>query len=511
MPLSSSKKLLSVVVEDESGIIPDGTGGFVADALSDPANARSLVIEPSISVELEVEESNAVNDSLTPLRSTIGRKTVTQTFGIEVKGTKLGTFAAGVPDWFKFLNACFFKQVSGDLLAITGNFSTGTVGTTDAPFRHGELILGASSGATARVIHDTHDGATQFILRDTTGTFTSSEVVTGQSTGAVCTVGATTAERHYSLFPVSSILKTVAVDAIVGDDIPKGSLLKGQTSGAGAIVTKAALIGATSITYTPAGGTFDGAEALDLIGPSTPKAAAATTTDDPVFTQGQTVATRMYEDGRTTTAVGMQGDVTIDFEVSKPTKLNFDLRGGFSDTSDRPMIEGIDFDYRVAPAWEDAIVAIGTNEDASTSKVSHEVTACLTTLSIGLGNSVTDRLCASAPGGVAGSSITARAGTISMDPEAQYETEFPWAGNLYAGNVSRFRTAWGKTDGNRFLVSMPGIQANQAGHGDRDGALTIDFAGNLTGGNNWNLNGPDPDISSTGGDNEVVLTYFTAA
>lgn len=499
-----------MVVEDESGTIPAGSGAYVADPLSDPANAKSLVIEPSISVELETEDSNAVNDSLTPLRATIGRKTVTETFGIEVKGTKLGTFAAGAPDWFKPLQACLFKQVSGDLLAITGSFDASTPGETDAPFRHGELILGGTSGATARIIHDTHDGATEFVIHSRTGTFTSGEVVTGQSTGAVCTVGATTTDRHYSLFPASNIRKTVAVSALA-QEIPKGSLLKGQTSGAGAIVTATAAASATSITYTPAGGTFDPAEDVDLIGPSTPITGAATTTADPVFLQGQTISTRMYEDGRTTTAVGMQGDVTLDFEVSKPVKLNFDLRGGFNDTSDRPMIEGIDYDYRVAPAWEDATVSIGTNEDATTAKVSHEVTACLTTLSIGLGNSVTDRLCANAPGGVAGSSITTRAGTISMDPEAQYETEFPWAGNLYAGKVSRFRTAWGSTDGNRFMASCPGVQFTQANHGDRDGALTIDSAGNLTGGNNWNLLGPAPDISSTGGDNEVVFTYFTAA
>lgn len=510
MALSAKKKILSVVVEDVSGTTPAGTGLYVADALSDPANARSLVLDPSVSVELETEASNAVNETFTPLRADIGRKTVNKTFGIQLKGTKLGTYAAGVPDAFKMLKACMLTQVSGDLLAITGSFDATTPGTTDAPFRHGEMIEGATSGATARICHDTHNGSTQFIIYDRVGTFTVAETVEGLSSGAKCVVGATTTNRHYTLFPVSGVVKSVAVSALAAD-ITRGSLLRGQTTKASGIVDELALTGATVIKFKPAGGTFGSSEALDLLGPGTPATGVATTTAAPIFIQGQTVSTRLYEDGRTTTAVGMQGDLSIDFEVSKPVTLNFDLRGGFADSDDRPDIEGIDYDYRVAPAWEDAVCAIATNEDDTTDAIADEVSVCLTSMSISLGNALSDRLCASAPGGVAGTNITERAGTITMDPEATYEAEFPWAGNLYAGKVSRFRTTVGTADGNRFLFSMPGIQATSAGNTDRDGTLAIDFQGNLTGGNNWNLNGSAVDISSTGGNNEVVMTYFTTA
>ena len=245
MALSAKKKILSVVVEDESGITPAGSGAYVADALSDPDNARSLIIDPSISVELETEDSNAVNETFTPLRADIGRKTVNKTFGIQLKGTKLGTYAAGVPDSFKLLKACMFKQVTGDLLAISGAFDSTTPGTTDAPFRHGELIEGLTSGATARIAHDTHNGATQFVIYDRTGTFTPTETVEGLSTGAKCTVGATTTNRHYTLFPASGVLKSVAVSALAGD-IARGSLLRGQTSGASGIVQTTAPDGATA-------------------------------------------------------------------------------------------------------------------------------------------------------------------------------------------------------------------------------------------------------------------------
>lgn len=508
MTLSSNKKTLVVVVEEVSGTTPSG------NPLESAANAKTLVIDPQVTPDLEVEESNAVNDSFTPLRSTIGRKTVQKTFGVEIKGTKLGTFAAGAPDWAKLLQACMFKQVSGDLLALDGAFDATkpASGTGAAPFRHGETILGLTSGETAIVVHDTHDGATEMVIHSASGTFTDGETIQGQSTGSevdLASSSAHSADKHYSWWPVSGVRKSVAVSSLAAD-VDKGTLLRGQTSGASGIVTETASTGATVIYYRPAGGNFDGSEDLDRIGPGSPATGVATTTADPVFVQGHTVSTRIYEDGRTTTGVGMQGNVSIDMEVSKPWTLNFDLRGGYVDSTDRPEITGIDYDYRVPPGWEDALCNIATNEDATYDSVADEVSVCINTMSIDLGNSLTDRLCANAAGGVAGTNITERAGTISFDPEATYESEFPWAGNLFAGNVSRFITTLGSSDGNRFRASMPGIQFTQAPHGDRDGTLIIDAQGSLTGGNNWNLDGPSVGISSTGGDNEFVLTYYTA-
>ena len=502
MSLSSTTKQLAVVIEVESGITPAGS------PLEDPANARSLVIEPSATPDVEKEESNEVTESFTPVRSTLGRKKISFSFGINMKGTKLGTFAAGLPDWFKLLKICMMEVVSGGRIRISGAFSATTPGTTDSPFRHGELITGLTSNATARVVHDVHNGAVDMYVHSLTGTFVAEDIL-GGSSGAKATISLYVADAHYSAFPASRVLKSMAKLG-TGSDIARGTVLKGQTSGAKGIVEVDAVTADLVLKYRPAGGTFVNGEVLDKLGPGSPATGVATVNGDPVFIHGQTASLRLLEDGRSLTGVGMQGNATFELNVSKPIRINFELEGGFSDNEDRPTIQGIDYDYRVAPAWEDAECALAKNEDAVEDAIADELSICVSQASITLGNTLGDRLCANATGGVAGTNVTGRAGSISMNPEATFEAEYGWLTNLFAGSVSRFRTGIGSDLGNSFVMSMPGIQTTAAPNEDNDGTLAIGFQGDLTGGFIWNLNGASPDLSSTGGDNEFVLTYLLA-
>lgn len=504
MPLNTDKKQLAAVIEEISGTTPSG------NPLDDPTNAQILVEDLTTDPDVDFEESNSQTDSLTPTRGTVGRVTSVLNFTTALRGTELGTFAAGAPESFKYFQACKMKQVAGEILPITGAFSSSTPGTTDAPFRHGELITGGTSGATARIAHDTHNGESEFVIYDRTGTF-QAETVTGGSSGAQCPVDViSTTTKHYTIFPISKVLKSVSVDALAAE-IVRGSDLRGQTSGARGLLEVTAPIGATELIYSPTSDNFDSAEDLDVLGPFTPVTGAATTNAAPVFLQGQTLSTRSYEDGRTVTSVGMQGSFSVSAEAAKEWKATFNLRGGEYDTLDRPDLVGVATEYRVAPGWKDAVCRIAKNEDATTDAVDDETEICLNSLTFDIQNQLADRICASAPNGIKGTDIRSRAGTLTLDPEATREGEVAWAGNLRAGNLMRFSTAWGSADGNRFKASWPGLQSTQAPHGDRDGIMTIDWQANATGGNNWNLNGASVDINSTGGDNEFVLTYYTTA
>ena len=509
MPLNFNSKQLSLVVEDVSGTTPAGRVEF-PDALSDPLNAVLEVEDASMEPDIEFEEDNSNTASITPGLQTPGRKRVNLNYTTKLRGTRGGTFAEGAPASMLALKSCMFTVKAGGYFTLSGAFVSATEGETNAPFRHGELVRG-NTGQFARVVHDTHDGATRLYFVDKTAAFPDGAVLVGLSSGAACIMGTTVDDAHYSAWPISKPQKSITVTALTAGqaaELTVGAIIKGQVTKATGTIVVAAENGDTELIFEPAGGQFNDSEDLDKVGPGTAFASVATATADPVFIQGQTVSARLNEDGLETSGVGFSGDVTLSAEVSKPWTLEFNLTGGFSTTGDLPLITGIDFENTIPPTWEDAETSWGSNFDATTDGIDDEVTICVSEMTASMGNTASERLCANAPGGVAGSRVTSREGTFTINPEATPEAEYPWYEHLFSGKPNRFRTGVGSDEGNAFVASFCGVQTTSIPKSDSDGVMGLDVQANLTGGSNWNLNGADVGIDSKGGDNEMVLTYL---
>ena len=99
-----------------------------------------------------------------------------------------------------------------------------------------------------------------------------------------------------------------------------------------------------------------------------------------------------------------------------------------------------------------------------------------------------------------------------MDPEDSLEADLGWLTAIQNGAIYRLSTTVGADDGNRFTLQIPGIQVTSGGEGDRDGTATQDLSLRVTGGNLFDLNDPRSAsvVSSIGGNNELILLYYTA-
>ena len=124
------------------------TPGTAASGTYSAANAKFLVIDPTIEYDVPLFDREIVRGSLTNLEGLTGIKTARLRFALEMSGHASGT--PDVPPWDLLLRACGFSSKS---------MSKATIGAiSGGPFRHGETITGGTSSATAVVVHDTYDG-----------------------------------------------------------------------------------------------------------------------------------------------------------------------------------------------------------------------------------------------------------------------------------------------------------------------------------------------------------------
>ena len=498
MPLLSKRRQVSVVKEV--------TGGTAPATFPTAAQSGLVLIDATAAIDVENIERNVMRESLTPVKGTVGQQAATFTVTTEIAGANGGTFSDGPPLWGTMLQACGFAQSAVERLQI------GPV--TSGPFQHGELVEQATSTATGIVVMDTHDGAVEILLRNVTGTFALTDVITGSSSGATApAVAGGSANEGYAWYPVSNVVKNLRVDVGTGG-LAAGSLIEGNTSGARAVFVEDVAAGISVTQISPVrGGVFTALEPCTILfdaGSSSASCSIAATTSE-TFSKWPSVSLNFNEDGQNIQGVGARGNVAFNFEVNRPATATFTMRGVLNSTTDAAQLTGITADAPSSPPiWQGSAAGWVENETSGKSGTTNEYLPCLTSLQIDAGVTLADRKCASAAKGLVEILGTGRAGTGSIDPEVTLEADIPWLTYAKAGTTARLRVPLGSVDGNQFTFFMPGVQMDSPSYGDRDGIATHDIPFRLTGGFHHNVAGVGTLLDVFGGDNELVIVYHTA-
>ena len=193
MVLLSRKKQLAGVLQDDDSL---------ASGLATASNADTIVLDLESNLDVERIDRNLISDTITANKDLAGQKAVDVTFGVELLGA--GAHSNGAPGWSKYLRACGMEESEIAQLSI-GAISTGSTGTSTT-FRHGETITGGTSGATATVIGDTHNGASTIYYDkgSLSGTFQSAETLTGSDSDAEATTSSGPSDAGWAWAPSAS-------------------------------------------------------------------------------------------------------------------------------------------------------------------------------------------------------------------------------------------------------------------------------------------------------------------
>ena len=499
MPLLTRKKVLTAD-QHRVAALPSGIGNG--------AQATNIPIDASASIDAERIDRNFATSSLSAYKDLVGQKAVDMSFGLELRGSNNGT---AEPDWAKVLESCGFQDEAIDSMNISA-ISAGGAGSTT--FRHLETITGSSTNTTATVVMDTHNGASEIYFFNETGTgFNGIEDITGSDSGATATTSSSPTAEGYAYWPVSQVEKVILFDATgLTDALSAGDLIAGVTSGARGVVTvDVATSTNTIVEYRPIRGTFQTGETMQRINPSADAdigSLNASNTGES-FDAMPPLALRLYTDGKSITGRQCRGNVSFNLEVNRPVRMDYTFRGTLDSLADTPLITGIDYENSDPPLWESSNIGYADNETAADQAESADLSPCLKTLTMDIGNELVDRKCAGAEDGLVEVYISARDGSGSMSVEDTLEADIGWLTRIQDNQCVRLRCSVGAVDGNRFTFSMPGIQFTQASEGDTDGIVTQDMTFRLTGGNLFDLATPT-DLTSIGGDNELVLVYHTS-
>lgn len=503
MPLLTRKKQL-VLKEEYSA-------GFFSGNLETASDAAMLVFDAQLNPEVELLDRDFIRDSISPLKQAPAQKTATLTFTTEMIGTEAGTFAAGQPVWSRILLASGFRSAE-TASATIGTFSAG------GPFRHGEIVTNDTGGYRARVLHDCHDGDNVIYLEIIDASFTNG-AITGGSSGAQATISALDTDIGYTYYPISRTINLLTVTTTA--DLDAGDVVEVQNASAvsigRAIVVESASSGATSVKVEFFRGYASnaGTDTLHKVTAGVPGSSIGTISAN-AYEQNSTVSASLFEDGLKTTMNAARAQVTFSAEVNRPMNIQATFQGRLDTaspstsggTGDRPMLTGIDYNLTTPPLFESSAITIARND--ATLDGNDPIEPCITSITIDTGNNLVQRQCAGASEGLEEFIITGRDGTVSMDPEATLENDFGWLDSLLDSDVVRMDFTIGSTLGNKFRFTMPGLQPTQANSTDRDGVFARDVSLRLTGGDMHNLDGAAVTLPATGGDNEVVITYFTS-
>tara|TARA_R110000782_G_scaffold259110_2_gene349326 strand:+ start:37396 stop:38895 length:1500 start_codon:yes stop_codon:yes gene_type:complete len=497
MPLLTRKKVLTI---DRNRITTLPT------TLDGAASATNIVLEAVAKLDVERIDRQIASTSLSSSKDLAGQKAVEFTFGIEMKGTNAGT---GEPAWSKILDGCGFTGEAISSMVI----GTITAASTSTTFRHGETITGETSGATATVVMDTHDGQL-IIYYDTSslavGTFNGTEVIVGLDSGATATTSTTASAAGHAWWPISSVEKKIIFVSGTGltTALAVGDIIAGTSSGARGIVTRAASTGVSAIVYyNPIRGTFAGSETMERVNnTAVGDIGDLESSTAEQYEQFPTMGMKLFTDGKAITGNNCRGNVVFNLEVNRPVRMDFSFRGALASTADTLFLTGIDYENVDPPLWESSAIGYAQNETAAESLLSDEFEPCLKTLSIDVGNQNSDRKCAGAASGLLEVATAARDGTGSMSVDDTLESDVGWLARLQDNETARLRLTVGSVAGNKFTFSMPGVQFTDHGEGDENGIVTQDMSFRLTGGNLFDLRANNA-LSANGGDNELVIIY----
>tara|TARA_E500000305_G_scaffold108357_1_gene110552 strand:- start:17022 stop:18620 length:1599 start_codon:yes stop_codon:yes gene_type:complete len=526
MTLLSSKKQVVSVLEDVAGTTP-------SNAMITGTNADVLLNAAEPTFDIDYIDREFLRTTITKLKSIPGQKTGGLSLTFEMLGNSDDTFASGPPAWSKFMEMAGFRLAVVQKALIGADQVTGNLGTpwaadgTSGPLRHGEIITD-NAGATARLVGNYHPGERFIWFEAISGAMDVAQEPWSTSETEFDLIGVTafTSQAGWAWIPVSEPLKqvtTTASVATVAGEVYVGDGGTGTAGSGAVIVVGESQTGSTTIIYRPGSTAPVNNEVFTL-------ATAGGTGDSPItlaadaaetFVQWPTGSTRLNEDGVAVDFVGSRANVSFSFEVNRPVVMTVTTRGIWASdetagsdldgAGDTPLLAGSE-EVIDPKLWAGYGIAFGINETVAEQDEVFYDTPCLKTLTLDAGVTLTDVRCAGAANGLQEIVGTSRSGTGSLEANATLETEIPWMTTLRSGEVMRLRVDVGgslATNENSFIFQMPAIQMTGVSSGDEDGILTrsVDFS--LNGGVIDNPGATaDGNISSTTGDNELLLMYI---
>jgi len=169
----------------------------------------------------------------------------------------------------------------------------------------------------------------------------------------------------------------------------------------------------------------------------------------------------VIEEGIRKRLFGSRGDGAVETEgVGQILYLRSEFMGGADKPVDQALLTGV-----TKPAI-DYIALVGATVTAEGSSL------CIGRFALNFGNSVNEKQCATAAGGVKGARIGDREPTIAIDPEATVESDIDFFNNFDADTEFAFYAAFGNSTIGEVVVAAAKAQYQELGDGERDEART---------------------------------------
>jgi hypothetical protein len=454
---------------------------------------RMLPIEPSIEFEVDQTEREYNRKSLTSIGHLNGMRKGRARFGLELTG--------GVNIPCQISNAMRCCSFADDVLQ---RFTIGAV--TGGPFRHGERVNQASSGAYGLVVSDTWNGETvlwvtqQYQLGD--GTFDASGAIVGVSSGASATPSAYVVDGGRGWWPYSFRTSRILFNATgLTSAVSVGQQIRGVTSRAVATIVIAKSPSAdTEVIVQREIGHFTGAEVIENLTTGDPDIGTTAALGFEFALRVPTAAIGLIYEGVRDEIEWARGNVSFHGEVGKPVLLDFEFLGKERAVVDQGQnVYGNTSGIAAPPVLLGAETLIGL-ADATPAQMRP---SCIRSFKVEMSHELAIRECMAAHGildgpsayGVAMGMVVGRKPTITIEQELGPEALIPWVESFMSNTPLRMKLTVGSEPANRFTISMPSMVPSQIGSGDYSGIATRILTLELTGGN-----APGPR-----GDNEIVI------
>ena len=461
--------------EDQPG---EAVSGIIATTHGD-----QLVIDPSMTFEPELfERTNFNRATLSSAQPLAGVAPGRAAFQCEAAGRASGTNA---PTFAPFLTACSFREDAFNMYQI-GSITSG-------PFYHNEVVTQTGTSATGYVVHDHYDGGGRLYIIPISGTPNGTGVWTGGTSGATATPSTQTLSAGYAYRPVSFptyiYLKTSGTDPSIGD------LVKGQTSGATAVVV--ALVASTSVTLRLLDGVFTDGETVDNItAGNTFVLTAFSAGSNPAAAQSGSLTIAMTEDATYKVMRGARGTATLNAEIGSPALFGFDFRGLYSSVGSGVAATGQTYTQEVPPSMLGVTFLLG--DDAITDDAD-AYTPRLNSVSFDFGGEVNiPRDMTESTGLYDSAHVTARSMSCEMEVGVAPEANFDFLNKLANSENMRLRFEFGTSSSKKFRITCPGSIINSEDGGDQNGFATRRLSCNLF---SRTPGGTDAD------DAEMVMSY----
>jgi len=408
----------------------------------DAATDAFEIINPEFAPDITSQRREVVANDISPFESLVTRKVGGMTFSVEVKSN--GNTAASVaPRIGRLLEACGFSETQI-------NTAAGNVYRTVPDLANGGLLN--FEGTTT-----TYTGGVYLKVKCTITTGGASGVATATFEAPAEATVATGGLNAVSLTDTDEVLLTDATEILLHDNdgAPIAAITPeflGSNPETGDVYW--VHIRPIGFLYKPKSDNIESLT-IDMQYP-----------DD----SGQSLRHRL---------IGARGTVVVNAQVGQFPTFDFTFTGTYVDQVDEATLTGTYEDTDPVQV-QYAALAIAQRYAGKQSNL------CASTWSVDMANEISIRDCINAQSATEGAFLTARAPTITYDPEAILAAVEPIWSYLENGTSVEWWVRHGTVDGNTVLFHAPNQQITGMAYADRNSIRVFNIDGSLA-----RLNGND--------------------